>query len=104
MKSDSQQHFSQVDVIQSFTGFALANGCHLSRNSFALLPYVHKECCEEKYRSDRNGCLVGGQFNGRWDAQIGSSYDANSTKSWTSLLREAVFDNDQFLRHVDIFG
>ena len=55
----------QVGIIQSFTGFGLANGCRLSRNSFVLLPYVHKDCCEESYSTDHTGCLIGGQFNGR---------------------------------------
>lgn len=56
---------TQVGIIQSFTGFGLADGCRLSRNSFVLLPYVHKDCCEESYSTDHTGCLIGGQFNGR---------------------------------------
>lgn len=56
---------TQVGIIQSFTGFGLADGCRLSRNSFVLLPYVHKDCCEESYSTDHTGCLIGGQFSGR---------------------------------------
>ncbi|CAK9045792.1 unnamed protein product [Durusdinium trenchii] len=54
-----------VDLIESFVGFRLASGCRLGRNTFALLPYTFKDCCEATYRADHAGCIVGGQFNGR---------------------------------------
>lgn len=56
---------SEVDLIESFVGFRLASGCRLGRNTFALLPYTFKDCCEATYRADHAGCIVGGQFNGR---------------------------------------
>lgn len=65
----------EVDVVESFTGFPLAPGCHLSRNSFALLGYEHKDCCEEPFVTDPWGCLIGGQFNGRLGGSGGSELD-----------------------------
>ncbi|CAJ1378499.1 unnamed protein product, partial [Effrenium voratum] len=53
-----------VYAISGCTGMVLGPGCQ-SRNSFALLTYTHKDCCEAAYRDDYTGCLVGGQFNGR---------------------------------------
>ena len=54
----------EVYAISGCTGMVLGPGCQ-SRNSFALLTYTHKDCCEAAYRDDYTGCLVGGQFNGR---------------------------------------
>ncbi|CAE7241269.1 unnamed protein product, partial [Symbiodinium pilosum] len=55
-----------VYVMLSFSGLQVASGCDASRNSFALLPYEDKDCCEEAYLTDPSGCLIGGQFNGRF--------------------------------------
>ena len=55
----------QVYTFLSFSGLPIVPGCDLSRNSFVLLPYEDKDCCEETYLTDHSGCLIGGQFNGR---------------------------------------
>ncbi|CAE7022946.1 unnamed protein product [Symbiodinium natans] len=55
-----------VYIVLSFSGLDIAPGCDVSRNSFTLLPYEDKDCCEETYLTDHTGCLVGGQFNGRF--------------------------------------
>eukprot|EP00439_Symbiodinium_sp_Y106_P077949 s977_g16.t2 len=54
-----------VYTFLSFSGLPIVPGCDLSRNSFVLLPYEDKDCCEETYLTDHSGCLIGGQFNGR---------------------------------------
>lgn len=55
-----------VYTFLSFSGLPIVPGCDLSRNSFVLLPYEDKDCCEETYLTDHSGCLIGGQFNGRF--------------------------------------
>lgn len=43
-----------------------SGGCNdMLQNTFVLLPYSSKECCEEQFATDKYGCLVGGQFNGQ---------------------------------------
>lgn len=44
----------------------LGEGCpQVLHNTFSLLPYGSQECCEAAFMEDADGCLVGGQFNGR---------------------------------------
>jgi len=44
----------------------LGKGCpEAMRNTLTVMPYTSKECCEAQFVTDRWGCLVGGQFNGR---------------------------------------
>jgi len=53
----------QLSVIRDLV---LGPGCHAPyHNTVALLPYSSRKCCEAAFAQDRNGCLVGGQFNGR---------------------------------------
>lgn len=72
----AQQHLSSevVKWLPQFLTAWLGNtkqmplgpGCpEALRNSVSVTPYSSKECCEESFATDRWGCLVGGQFNGR---------------------------------------
>lgn len=50
----------------SINGLFLGRGCPGGlRNTFTVLPYETKECCESQFETDRWGCLVSGQFNGQ---------------------------------------
>jgi len=56
-----------LSLLDSLSGYHIAPGCGvLFHNVFAVLPYRDKECCEDTYQVDHAGCLVGGQFNGRF--------------------------------------
>lgn len=44
----------------------LVSGCpDPLHNTLAKLPYSSRACCEDAFALDADGCLVGGQFNGR---------------------------------------
>lgn len=56
-----------LSLLDSARGYNIAPGCGiLFRNVFAVLPYREKECCEGAYQVDHAGCLIGGQFNGKF--------------------------------------
>jgi len=55
-----------VQIINHLRGLQIGPGCNSSVNTFPLLQYSEKDCCEARYQTDHSGCLVGGQFNGRF--------------------------------------
>eukprot|EP00931_Biecheleriopsis_adriatica_P123376 TRINITY_DN98410_c0_g1_i1.p1 TRINITY_DN98410_c0_g1~~TRINITY_DN98410_c0_g1_i1.p1 ORF type:complete len:494 (+),score=61.94 TRINITY_DN98410_c0_g1_i1:49-1530(+) len=53
-----------LSVLAAFRGYNIAPGCgRFFRNTFGVLSYHDKECCEGAYQVDHSGCFIGGQLN-----------------------------------------